>query len=316
MSTPSIVVLGNANVDLTTYVHHAPAEGETVLGHGFSMGMGGKGANQAVAASRAGSEVAFIGRRGDDSFGQMIYDSLHAEGLHLEHLVQVPGASGNATIYVEDSGANRIAVFQGASATITPEDARASVASLEGAGYFVSQLEGRQDVVLAGLQEASARGMVCVLNTAPYSPLLPGVQESTDWLIANEVEMQGLLAEAGLPTEVDLPPEDLMSLIPGWSQTLGCDLVLTLGSQGALGYHRESGAVFVPAPKVTAVDTVGAGDCFVGYFVSLMSSGLTWEEALRGAVHAASESVQTEGAQSSYPARADAQRFRALASES
>ncbi len=313
MSTPDIVVLGNANVDLTTYVAHAPAEGETVIGHGFSIGMGGKGANQAVAAARAGSEVAFIGRRGDDSFGDMIYAALTAEGLNLEHLVQVPGPSGNATIYVEDSGANRIAVFLGASATLTAPGAAEAVASLSGAGYFISQLEVNQEIALAGLQAAGEHGMVRVLNTAPYSPLIPGITANTDWLIANEPEMQGLLSEVGITASVDTAVAELEDAISRWSEALGCNLVVTLGSKGALGYALDSEAFFVEAPLVPAVDTVGAGDCFVGYFVSLLSNGYDWQGALRGAVHAASESVQTPGAQSSYPARADDQKFQAIA---
>jgi len=314
MSTPDIVVLGNANVDLTTYMEHSPAEGETSIGHDFSIGMGGKGANQAVAAARAGSEVAFIGRRGDDSFGDMIHSALSDEGLHLEHLVQVPGPSGNATIYVEDSGANRIAVFLGASATMTAASATDAVASLSGAKYFVSQFEVEQKIVLAGLEAAGDHGMIRVLNTAPYAPLIPGITANTDWLIANEVEMEGILAEAGIGATVDASPTELESAIPEWSAALGCNLVVTLGSKGAVGYTPEYGAFFAEAPSVSAVDTVGAGDCFVGYFVSLISHGHHWQGALQGAVSAASESVQKPGAQSSYPSRTDAEKFRAVAS--
>ena len=313
MSTPGIVVLGNANVDLTTYMGHAPAEGETVIGHDFSIGMGGKGANQAVAAARAGSEVAFIGRRGDDSFGDMIHTALSAEGLHLEHLVQVPGPSGNATIYVEDRGANRIAVFLGASARLTASSAAEAVTSLSGARYFVSQLEVNQEIVLAGLQAAGQGGMVRVLNTAPYSPLIPGITTNTDWLIANEVEMEGLLGEVGLSARVEGSASELTPLIPQWSEAIGCNLVVTLGSKGAVGFAPEDGAFFAEAPVVRAVDTVGAGDCFVGYFVSLMSHGCAWQGALRGAVYAATQSVQTPGAQSSYPSTGDAEKFRTIA---
>ena len=313
MSTPDIVVLGNANVDLTTYVEHAPAKGETVIGHDFSIGMGGKGANQAVAAARAGSQVAFIGRRGDDTFGDLIHSSLSEEGLHLEHLVQVSGPSGNATIYVEDNGANRIAVFPGASATLTSDDVAAAVNSLSGARYFVSQLEVPQETVLTGLRAAGDEGMIRILNTAPYSPLIPGVAENTDWLIANEVEMDGLLSKVGMFDSVEGSVEKLEAAIPQWSKALGCNLVVTLGSKGALGFTVEDGAFFAEAPTVSAVDTVGAGDCFVGYFVSLMSEGNQWQGALKGAVTAASESVQRPGAQSSYPSRANAERFWTLA---
>jgi ribokinase len=301
MSTPDIVVLGNANVDLTTYVEHAPAEGETVIGHDFTIGMGGKGANQAVAAARAGSKVAFVGRRGDDAFGDMIESSLSEEGLHLEHLGQVSGPSGNATIYVEDSGANRIAVFPGASATLTPNDVITAVKSLSGARFFVSQLEMTQEIVLTGLRAAGAEGMIRILNTAPYSPLIPGIAENTDWLIANEVEVEGLLGAVGVKAGLEGTVSDLESEIPSWATALDCNLVVTLGSKGALGCVAGESPFFTEAPMVTAVDTVGAGDCFVGYFVSLMSKGHTWQESLQGAVVAASESVQKAGAQSSYP---------------
>lgn len=315
MTTADIVVLGNPNVDLTTYVHRAPAEGETVIGHGFSVGMGGKGANQAVAAARAGGEVAFIGRRGDDSFGDMITTALSAEGLHLDHLRAVPGPSGNAMIYVEDSGANRIAVFLGASATLDPQSAAESVAALTGARFFISQLEVDQQVALAGLRSAGEQGMLRILNTAPYSPLLPGILAHTDWLIANEGETQGLLEQVGLIADVERPIDELRQSIPEWSRALGCSLVVTLGSKGALGFHDGEESCVVEAPRVSAVDTVGAGDCFVGYFVALMSSGATWQQALTGAVHAASESVQRAGAQSSYPPRAEAERFQTIARE-
>jgi len=301
MNTAQIVVLGNANVDLTTYVPHAPGEGETVIGHGFGIGMGGKGANQAVAAARAGSKVAFIGRRGDDAFGDLIHSALNAEGLQLEHLVQVPGPSGNATIYVEDSGANRIAVFPGASATLTPESAKSSVAAQTGATHFVAPLEVSQDIVLAGLQEASAKGMTCVLNTAPFAPLIPGILEHTDWLIANEVEMEGLLRDVSLTADMNSPVEELLTFIPRWSSALRCNIVVTLGEQGAIGYVPGEEPCWYSTPPVTALDTVGAGDCFVGYFVAFLAQGLTWQQALAGGVIAASESVQRAGAQSSYP---------------
>jgi len=187
------------------------------------------------------------------------------------------------------------------------------VASLSGARYFISQLEVNQEIALAGLQAAGDHGMVRILNTAPYSPLIPGITSNTDWLIANEVELEGLLGDVGVSTKVDGSASELAGHIPRWSEAIGCNLVVTLGSKGALGFATEDGAFFAQAPAVTAVDTVGAGDCFVGYFVSLMSHGSHWQGALQGAVAAASESVHRPGAQSSYPVRADANKFRTLA---
>lgn len=306
-----IVVLGNTNVDLVAYVPHEVAEGETVIASDFKIGLGGKGANQAVATTRAGSRVSFIGCVGDDSFGEMMQEGLSGEGIDLAHLKKVDGASGNATIWVQPDGANRISVFMGASAELTPEDVEDAVASNAQAHFFVSQLELGQEVVRAGLRSAKAHGMTTVFNIAPYAPLLPEILDNTDWLIANEGEIEELLRQAGLEASLDASPQELLAHIPSWSEAIGTNLVVTMGSQGALGYAIGSEPYFATAPKVTAVDSVGAGDCFVGYFVAALSGGYSWQQALGTGVHAASESVQRFGAQASYPPREDATRFLA-----
>ena len=313
MSDASIVVIGNANVDLTTYVETHPVEGATVLGHDFTIGMGGKGANQAVAAARAGGSVSLIGRIGDDSFGQFVTTHLSAEGLDLTHLETISGKTGVASIYVDKAGSNRIAVFPGASGTIDGPLAMASVAAHPHMRYLVSQLEMRQEAVAEALTSAKNSGATTVLNIAPYSPLRAGIIENTDWLIANEVEIADLFRDRGLTSPTGFDPPSLASSLPGWADELGCNVVITLGEQGAIGYLPGEEPVHVPSPAVTAVDTVGAGDCFVGFFVSFMDQGLTWPEALAGGVLAASESVQRPGAQSSYPSRDEAERIIAAA---
>lgn len=309
MSNASIVVIGNTNVDLTTYVDTHPVEGATVLGRDFTIGMGGKGANQAVAAARAGGSVSFIGRIGDDSFGQLVTTHLSAEGLDLTHLETIPGKTGVASIYVDAAGSNRIAVFTGASGTIDGRVASQSVAAHPGMHYLVSQLEISQEAVVEALSGAKAAGATTVLNIAPYAPLRPGIIENTDWLIANEVEISDLVHDRGLAAPAGFAPESLASSLPGWAEALGCNVVITLGEQGAIGYVPGHKPLHVPSPEVTAIDTVGAGDCFVGFFVALMDQGLTWQEALAGGVLAASESVQRPGAQSSYPELPEAERI-------
>lgn len=304
-----VVVLGNTNVDLVAYVPREVGEGQTIIASDFTIGLGGKGANQAVAISRAGSTVSFIGRIGDDSFGEMMLEGLSNEGMDLQHLERIEGPSANATIWVQPDGANRIAVFLGVSGELTPKDAERAVSGNTQAKFFVSQLELGQDVVLAGLRAAKSHGMATVLNIAPYSPLSDGILEHTDWLIANEGELQELLSHAGIDVSLELSPEELSHQIPAWSETVGTSLIVTLGSQGALGHTTGSEAYFARAPRVAAVDTVGAGDCFVGYFVSCLNAGLSWHQALRAGVHAASESVQRPGAQASYPPAEDAKRF-------
>jgi ribokinase len=316
MKNSSIVVIGNANIDLTTYVPRAPEAGETVLGTHFSTGMGGKGANQAVAAARAGSDVALIARVGQDSFGEMMTRALTAEGLDLTQLTEVEGPSGVATIWVDSLGENRIAVFPGASSSLTAKDAQSSVATHTSAHILLSQLEIDQDVVAAALQAGISQGMTTILNIAPYAPLRPGILDNTTWLVANEGEMGALLVDRGIESHADLSAIPLHHNMPRWSQELGCNLLITRGPDGAAGCSLDGEIFDYAAPLVKALDTVGAGDCFVGFFAAFLDHGLTWHHALKGAVLAASDTVARPGAQSSYPSAGDAKKYRTLASAS
>jgi ribokinase len=304
-----LVVIGNANVDLTTYVQRAPEVGETVLGHNFSIGMGGKGANQAVAAARAGAEVSFIGRIGEDAFGDMVISALGSEGLRLEHLARAPGPSGVASIYVEDGGANRIAVFAGASGTLSAESASRAVDAHSGVQILVSQLEIDQKAVEAALATARAKGAQTILNTAPALPVSEGILRNTTWLIANELEIAAVLGGAGVATSEEISVEQVTAGIEDWAKALGCHVIVTLGDQGAIGHVSGDGTFHFAADPVTAQDTVGAGDCFVGYFAAHLIDGTPWRNALAGGVLAASESVTRAGAQSSYPDHAEAARL-------
>ena len=304
-----LVVIGNANVDLTTYVQRAPEVGETVLGHNFSIGMGGKGANQAVAAARAGAQVSFIGRVGEDAFGDMVITALGTEGLRLEHLARVPGPSGIASIYVEDGGANRIAVFAGASGTLSAELASQAVDAHSEVKILVSQLEIDQEAVAAALAAARAKGAQTILNTAPALPVSDGILRNTTWLIANEVEIAAVLGGAGVATPEEISVEQVTAGIEDWANALGCHVIVTLGDQGAIGHVSGDGTFHFVAEAVTAQDTVGAGDCFVGYFAAHLIDGMAWRNALAGGVLAASESVTRAGAQSSYPDHAEAARL-------
>lgn len=313
MVEPRILVVGNANVDLTTYVDSFPLEGETVLGTAFNIGMGGKGANQAVACSRAGSPTALIGAIGHDTFGDVMWEGLSAESLSLDYLNRVDTPSGAATIMVEPSGANRIAVFAGASATLTAQNTIDAIAHAPQAGFLVSQLEIPVEVVSSSIQHAKQQGLTTVLNVAPYRSLPSELLAATDWIIANEGEAQALLDDAGIAATVEENVESVRGQISNWATALGVNLVITLGGEGAVGVQVGQDSFSTRAPRVNAVDTVGAGDCFTGYFVSLLDQSCSWQQALNGAVDAASTSVQTLGAQSSYPARHDASTFANIA---
>jgi len=230
--------------------------------------------------------------------------------LDLAHLTKVPGSSGVAAITVDSSGTNRIAVYLGASATLTPADAEKALELCADAAIMVSQLELGHDVVRAGLRKAHSLGQTTVLNTAPYRALTPDVLEATDWVIANEVEAEELLRDTGIGPDIALNNETARSSISEWAERLGTNLIITLGEAGAIGVERGASPHQATAPAVSAVDTVGAGDCFVGFFVALLDEGFTWQQAIDGAVIAASQSVQHPGAQASYPSGVDAQEIR------
>lgn len=316
MSSAPLVVIGNANVDLTTYVASAPERGETVLGTGFSIGMGGKGANQAVAAARAGASVALIGRVGEDAFGDMMLESLSTEGLDLENFTRVPGPSGIASIYVESGGANRIAVFTGASGTLDGPGASAAVSAQTGMKILVSQLEIDTAAVAKALSTARALGATTILNTAPAMVLPPDILANTTWLVANEVEIATVLAGVGVVVPTAPGLTDVLENIGAWAGSLGCHLVVTVGEHGAVGYQEGSGVFHHKTDPVVAEDTVGAGDCCVGYFAAFLSEGMPWQQALAGGVIAAGDSVTRTGAQSSYPAQCQSAAIRAQASAS
>lgn len=302
-------VIGNANVDLISYLAVLPEPGQTVMSDNFTIGMGGKGANQAVAASRGGGNVAFIGRVGTDSFGDFVRTNLQRETMDLSRLETVEGSSGVANIYVDQSGANQIAVFPGASAHLTPQVAIEALAKISSHDFLVSQLEINQETVLEALRVAHEAGATTVLNIAPYAPLLPGILDNTTWLIANELELRDLLHNREISNTLDLSNvARIPDQIQEWVTALECNLVVTLGDKGAIGCVGGVEPFWFQPEPVDAIDTVGAGDCFVGFFVAFLQQGLPWQKALAGGVIAASESVQIAGAQDSFPAstRADA----------
>ena len=313
MDSPRVIVIGNANIDLTSYVDVFPQEGETVLSSDFSIGMGGKGANQAVASRRAGSPTALIGAIGRDTFGEVMWEGLSNESLILDHLQRLDAPSGTAAIMVDPSGANHIAVFVGASGMITPQTAEKAIDTMASARFLVSQLEISPEVVFRAVHRAKSLEMTTVINTAPYRSLSAELLDATDWIVANEGEAQALLNDSGLHAEVGEDPEVICDQLPSWTEELGVNLVITLGPRGAVGCASGGRAFHATAPPVTAVDTVGAGDCFTGYFVALLDQGFSWQQALVGAVHAASKSVESLGAQSSYPAAIDSAAFAAIA---
>jgi ribokinase len=287
-----IVVLGSANMDLVAYVAVAPARGETVFGREFRTVPGGKGANQAIAAARAGGDVAMIGAVGDDAFGVQLRATLAESGVDTALLRTVPGPTGIAHIVVDDQGGNAIVVVPSANGTVVALEP-ADLEVLAGSDALLLQLELPLGAVLAGAAAGRAAGVRVVLTPAPAQPLPDELLADVDLLVPNE-------HEAAAVTGLDTPDDALAALLERVPE-----VVITLGSAGCLYGARGAAPVRVPAVRVQAVDTTAAGDTFVGALAVALAEGRAPAAALGWASAAAALSVQRLGASSSMPARAE-----------
>ncbi|MFE1266000.1 ribokinase [Streptomyces sp. NPDC058758] len=288
----SIVVLGSTNMDLVAYVAKAPARGETVTGRSFRTIPGGKGANQAVAAARAGGEVAMIGAVGSDDFGYRLRDTLEHCSVDTDLLRTVEGPSGTAHIVVDDEGGNAIVVVPGANGTVTSLS-QGDEALIATADLLLLQLELPLSAVVDGAAHARRRGVKTVLTPAPVQPLPPELFDVTDLLVPNEHEATSLTGRAD-PHAAALA---LLDAVP--------EVVVTLGAAGCLYAARGAELLTVPAPRVRAVDTTAAGDTFVGALAVALGEGRPVPEALTWAGTAAALSVRREGASTSMPYRTE-----------
>lgn len=289
-STGVVVVVGSTMIDMIAYVDRAPDAGETVVGAQFLTGFGGKGANQAVCARRFGATVHMVNTVGTDGFGDETIANFEREGIDTAHIARAGGASGVAPIWVEADGTNRIIVIPGANHAMTAAQAVAAIDAIDDVAVVVGQLEIPQEVTAAAFERARQRGAVTLLNPAPYAPISQRLLAAADWLLPNEVEFAGLHPAGAAPTD------DTIAQLP-----TGAQVLVTLGAAGA-AVRDANGAVWrVPAPEVTATDTTGAGDCFVGAFAYGLATGLPVRTAVELGVQAASLSVTRPGTQSSYP---------------
>lgn len=297
MQQHRIAVVGSANADLVLDIDHRPAPGETILGSDVVVTPGGKGANQAVAAGRLGGDVAFVGCVGDDEHGRLLRDSLTGAGVDVTALRTVDAPSGMAVIMVTPDGENSIVVAPGANRHVTPELVAEHRAAWVDADVVVLQLEIPLETVAA--VATGTRGRV-VLNTAPAAALPPEVLAVADPLVANESEAHYLLGD----DEGDgvALAERLVGLGPR-------SVVLTLGSAGSVVVERDDAgglrSMSVPAHEVTAVDTTGAGDSFVGAMAVRLSEGAPLVAAVELATAVAAVAVSRRGAQESFPTLAE-----------
>ncbi len=289
-----ITVFGSINMDLVATTDRLPKPGETVAGNGFATAAGGKGANQALAARRAGATVRMAGAVGTDGFAEPALALLADAGTDLDAVRHVPGPTGTALILVGGDGENVIVVVPGANGAVTAEDAAAAVAGLKAGDTLMLQLEVPGAAVETALTAAKAAGIRTILNLAPLTADAKRLGGLADIVIANETEFELLAAQDGMTSS-----EREAAMIRLHGET-GQTLIVTLGGDGVIAIRdgvvsRAKGLVIEP------VDTVGAGDTFCGYFASSLDQGLDFEAALRRAAVAGSLACLAAGAQPSIP---------------
>ena len=288
---PRITVVGSTMIDLIAYTSRVPGAGETIQGDDFQLGFGGKGANQAVMARLLGAEVAMVNSLGADVFGDMTVRNFETFGIDTTYLARVPGSSGVAPIWVEPDGTNRIICVAGANDTMLPADAAQAVAALR-PDVVVGQFEIPQPVTAAAFRAARALGATTVLNPAPAADMDPSLLAVSDWVIPNESEFARLASASSEATDAE---------IASFAAATRTRVIVTLGARGAALLDRDGTVQRVAAPAVTASDTTGAGDAFVGAFAYGLARGFEELEALRLAIRIASDSVQRPGTQRSFP---------------
>ncbi len=292
---PKIVVIGSSNTDMICRVPHIPKPGETVLGGDFFTVQGGKGANQAVAAARAGGDVTFIACVGNDLFGKQAIESYKVEGIDtscIEIVDNVP--TGVALINVADSGENSIAVAPGANAKLTPEITDKYRDVILSANIILMQLEIPVETVFHVARMVHAANIPVVLNPAPAREIDTEILPMLACITPNEHE--ALLVSGLFP-----PDAKLVSEMAAEIQRKGVkSVIITLGSEGVL-YREGATEEKVPGIPVKAVDTTAAGDTFNGYLVVELAKGKTLREAITIANKAAAISVTRMGAQPSIP---------------
>ena len=286
-----IAVIGSTMMDLTVYADILPAAGETRFGESFTTGFGGKGANQAVMAARTGATVTMITGIGNDGFGDESLQNFKNSQMDTSSVLRLDTHTGVAHIWVDGQGQNRISIVPGANFKLTPQDAIDEVSKLKNVSVLIAQCEIPQEVTLAAFRTAQELGITTILNPAPYQPLTDDLLELTDWLIPNEIEFAELDKAHRAPDT-----DEIIASLRDKGRT-----IVTLGSEGAALVTTDGKVKRFSAKKVSATDTTGAGDCFIGAFAAAIAAGANEESAVQFGIDCATKSVTRKGAQSSYP---------------
>ncbi len=304
-SAPEVLVIGSANTDLVVQTQRLPAPGETLLGGAFFTASGGKGANQAVAAARAGARVTFVARVGSDDFGKEALRGLRRERIDTAYTLADPDLpSGVAFILLDAQGENSIVVASGANAALSPVQLDAAAPAFDRASICLLQLETPLPTVAHAIQLAAERSLPVILNPAPAQKLPPEVLSGLTLLTPNESETETL---TGIRPHTEETARQSAEIL----RNQGVQTVLiTLGARGALLVtDRETRRI--PAPEVEAQDTTAAGDAFNGALACALGSGAPLKDAVAFANCAGALSVTRRGAQPSLPARAEIEELMA-----
>lgn len=309
MNTPgrNIIVIGSANMDLVTTMDRVPAAGETVGGNGFSTFPGGKGANQAVGIGKLGGRCIFLGKVGQDAFGERLLESMRSSGVQTDLVTRVPGIStGIAVILVDASGENRIVTIKGANASLLEADVDAAIDMITSASVLLVQLEIPLETVTRAVEIAHNAGVTVILDPAPVpqSGLPDSLLAMIDIVTPNQLEASIL---TGLP-EVESNEDAELACRRLLDKGVGT-AVVKLGSGGAVVMTSDRKPIRISGHKVRAIDTTAAGDAFAAALAVGIVDGLDPVQSAMFANAAAALSVQRPGAQSSMPSRAEVDTF-------
>src|SRR5579862_1024915 len=271
---PRIAVVGSANVDLTTFTDRFPKPGETIFGQNFDLGFGGKGANQAVAARLCGAEVLMIAKVGKDLFGEATLKNFQSLGIDTTHVrITEDAPTGVAPIFVEAGGQNRIIVVKGANDRLTPADVDAAAVELSRVHTIILQFEIPLATIYHTVRFARAHNIRCIVNPAPAVPASLADLTGADYFIPNETEAELI---TGLPVQT---LEEAAACAAALVKKGFRRVVLTLGARGSL-LADSTGHVHVPPFPVTAIDTTGAGDAFIGSLAVFLAEGVPEGDAV------------------------------------
>ena len=299
MNKMKIVVIGSTNTDMVIKTGHLPLPGETILGGEFLMNPGGKGANQAVAASRLGGDVAFISKTGNDIFGEQSVENLRREGVNIGNMViDQENPSGVALITVDSQAENCIVVAPGSNMTLKPDDIGKAVKQIGMAEIVLLQLEIPIETVEYAARIAYKNNKKVILNPAPAQKLSDSILKTIYILTPNETEAEILTGVKVTNTET---AEEAAQILKNKGVKI---VIITMGANGAF-IHTDNLSELISAPEVKAVDTTAAGDTFNGALAVAVSEGLNIREAVQFANTAASIAVTRLGAQASTPYRSE-----------